>query len=168
MSRENFVSSTRRAAAPPAHAALASFPETLAEDVASERERLRAFVTDCALNLLEQNWRAAARSAYSAAWSFHRLPAKEQAAFIVSEYHDDDGPMPVSDDWSASAFAAWLVYRCNRSIEGLRRTTPVPRFDANGRKIEAVDEPQRANESIITRPNAQRVATLDFAQKGMF
>jgi hypothetical protein len=152
----------------PDHIVTASNPPALApERVAAEVERLRAATVEAAFALVEQDWRGAARSAYRAAWHFHRLPAAEQTAYVVSDLHDDDGPMPSTDDWSAAAFVAWLVYRCNRTAEGSRRT-PRPEYDATGRKLAASPEPERAQESTVAQHETDAPATPDLTQAAMF
>ena len=114
---------------PPAHGALASFPAPLRpEDIASELDRLDTLTLECAQSLLEGNWRAAARSAYTAAWSYHRLPEAQQRAFAESPLHADAGPLPVDDDWSASAFVVWMIYRMGSTAQPyVRKSSPVHR-----------------------------------------
>lgn len=120
----------------PAHAELASFPEPVRlEDLASELDRLDALTLECAQSLLEGNWRAAARSAYTAAWSYHRLPEAEQRAFVTSDLHDDAGPLPVNDEWSASAFVAWMIYRMGTSAQ------PFVRYSSGVHKAQEVCTP---------------------------
>lgn len=160
--------STYRRADVPAHGALASFPEGKATDAHAERERLYGLCVECAHMLNECDWRGAARAAYTAAWSFARLPTHMQVEFVVSDLHDDDGPMPVEDDWSASAFVTWFLYRINRSAEDVGRRTPKPRYDANGRKLKAGEESIAANESIIAEHATDSLATLDVSQASLF
>ena len=152
----------------PGHAVQASNPPELTpEKLIEERDRLVAATIEAAFALIERDWRGAVRAAYRAAWHFHRLPRAEQEAYVVSDLHDDDGPMPSTDDWSASAFVSWLVYRCNRSIEGTRRTEK-PRFDEFGRKTTAVDAASLAHESSVNRHETNAPETPELTQKGMF
>lgn len=151
----------------PDYAVAASNPPPLAGGVAEEVERLRQATREAAFALIEQDWRGAARSAYRAAWHFHRLPRAEQAAFVVSDAHDDDGPMPSTDDWSAGAFVAWLVYRCNRTAEGARRT-PRPAYDATGRKITAAERASSDERPIVHSDETDARDAPELTQSGMF
>lgn len=159
-------------AKPPAHGVAASWPEPLTDPalVAAEVDRLGETLFTCALALSENDWRAAARAAYTAAWSYHRLPRAEQEALVVSSLHDDDGPLPVDDDWSASAFVAWLIYRIQSTapLATDGRTTPAPTFDAFGRKYTAGAEPNSAPESSDARATNDAPATPESSQASLF
>lgn len=108
------------------------------EKIAETLERLDATTIDVALCLIERDWNGAARHAYRAAWHFHRLPDHVALEYIVSDLHDDDGPMPVADDWSASAFVTWLIYRCSYDRQDAGRSTPKPGSYERGRPIAPV------------------------------
>lgn len=150
----------------PDHAVAASNPPTLTGGVAGEVARLRAATLDAAFALTERDWRGAARAAYRAAWHFHRLPRAEQEAYVVSDLHDDDGPMPSTDNWSASAFFAWLVYRCNRTADGRRTERPV--YDEFGRKLTAAERASLDERRIVHGDETDAPETPELTQKGMF
>ena len=54
------------------------------------------------------------------------MPRVEQRAFVESPWHDDTGPLPIDDEWSSSAFVAWLVYRIGlTATPRARKSSPV-------------------------------------------
>ncbi len=83
-------------------------------DVTATTEALLHATFEAAQDLIESDWQAAARTAYRAAWYFHRLPESAQREYITSAVLSDAGPMPNYGDWSMSAFVVWFTWRCNR------------------------------------------------------
>lgn len=97
----------------PAHAlASVTTDKTAYVDVALDR--LQTQTRETAQYLIEGDFKSAAKSAYRAAWYWQKLPESEQTRYVECEDAEDSGPTDDGSEWSAAAFAVWLVYRCNR------------------------------------------------------
>jgi hypothetical protein len=90
--------------------------------VTEATEKLRIDTLECAQSLLDGDWSAAARSARRANWRWQRLPDDEANSYVKAD-EPLDGAYPVRglDEESELAFVAWLVWRCNRLSDAVRR-----------------------------------------------